>query len=433
MLARTTTIALACCVALQVSTPLAAQDAARAGTQANHGFSAQRLQRIDTALQRYVDDGKVAGIVALVLRDGQPVYRAAKGWRDKEADAPMRSDTIFRIASQTKALTSVAILMLMEEGKLGLDDPVTRFIPALGKATVSTVGEDGTARTAPANRPITLRDLLTHTAGLSYGTEPHVAAQYQAKGLGPAAGHGWYTADKDEGTCTSMERLAGLPLVAQPGERFVYGYNTDVLGCVVERASGVALDEYLRTRITAPLGMRDTHFFLPPGQVDRLAAVYGSDDDGKAVRSEEGAKGQGHYVQGPRRNFAGGAGLLSTAADYARFLEMIRNGGAVDGVRLLSPRSAALMHTNMVGDNYWSDGRGFGLGFEVVQRYGADGLVTPGTYGWGGAYGSTYAVDPGEGLVMVLMIQLMPNQTDVQGVFRTLVYQALVAPRVAVP
>ena len=185
----------------------------------------------------------------------------------------MASDTIFRIASQTKAITSVAILSLVEEGKIGLNTAVGSFIPSFGKTTVA-VRKDSGVTFVPANRPITIRDLLTHTAGISYGTQNEVAALYEAQGLGPAAGYGWYTADKNEPVCTTMERLGSVPFVAQPGEAWVYGYNTDILGCVVERASGVPLDEFVRTRITEPLGMKDTRFFLPPEQRDRLAAVY---------------------------------------------------------------------------------------------------------------------------------------------------------------
>jgi CubicO group peptidase (beta-lactamase class C family) len=281
------------------------------------------------------------------------------------------------------------------------------------------------AEAVPATRAITLRDLLTHTAGISYGTQPELASLYSEKALGPAAGHGWYTADKNEQTCTTMARLASLPFMAQPGTAFVYGYNTDILGCVVERASGVPLDEYFRTRITQPLGMKDTNFFLPKDQRRRFAAVYASGADGKIVRAADDSKGQGHYVEGPRKNFAGGAGLLSTANDYARFLEMIRNGGTLDGVRILAPRSVALMTTNQIGDLLARDGRGFGLGFETIESYGASGMEAPGAFGWGGAYGTNYRVDPTSGLVVVLMIQLMPNGTDFREKFSNLVYQAL--------
>ncbi|MBS7457352.1 serine hydrolase domain-containing protein [Coralloluteibacterium stylophorae] len=389
------------------------------------GFAPEKLARIDAVMQRYVDDGEVAGIVALVLKDGEPVYQGTFGWADREAGRRMREDTIFRIASQTKALTSVAVLMLMEDGRLALDDPAGRYIASFRDTRVAVRGEDGSTRTVPAERPITIRDLLTHTAGISYGREETIAAQYEAKGLGPAAGNGWYTADKREGTCDTMERLGTLPFVAQPGADFVYGYNTDVLGCIVERASGMPLDRFVRERIAAPLGMDDTQFFLPQAQRARLATLYGSGGDGRYVRAPEGASGQGHYVDGPRMNFSGGAGLLSTARDYARFLEMIRRGGELDGVRLLAPRTVALMRTNQVGDRYSEDGLGFGLGFQTVERYGANGMETPGAYGWSGAYGSYYRVDPALGLVTVMMIQLMPNRTNVRDTFANMVYAAM--------
>src|SRR5262245_31604649 len=244
-------------IVLVLSAPVVAQTSAPA-----HGLEAARAARIDALLQRYVDEGRLAGAVALVLQDGQTVYERAVGWSDKEAGRKMTADTIFRIASQTKAITSVAVLTLVEEGRIAVTDPASRFIPAFAKTTVA-VQADGEAKNVPARRQITIRDLLTHTAGVSYGVQPAVAAQYEAKGLGPAAGYGWYTADKTEPICDSMERLPTLPFVAQPGEAWVYGYNTDILGCIAERASGIPLDQLIRTRITAPLGMKDTQFFLP--------------------------------------------------------------------------------------------------------------------------------------------------------------------------
>jgi CubicO group peptidase (beta-lactamase class C family) len=396
--------------------------------QAPAGLSVERLARLDTAMERYVAGETVAGMVSLVLRDGRVVLERAHGWRDKERRVAMTPDTIFRIASQTKALTSVAALILMEEGRLGLADPVSRYIPAFAKLTVARSGEAGMT-TVPARRAITVKDLLTHTAGFSYGTGRDVAPLYAAQGLGPAAGAGWYFADKDEPICTTMERLATLPLVAQPGEAWVYGYSTDVLGCVVERASGVSLDAYLRATIIDPLGMRDTHFYLPESKRDRLAVVYGNGPGGRIVRAPEGAHGQGQYVDGPRRSFSGGAGLLSTARDYARFLEMIRNGGALDGVRILSPRTVALLTTNQTGTLYSPDGRGWSLAFETTERVGANGLDGVGAYGWGGAYGSVYKVDPQSGMVMVFLMQLVPNSTDIRTRWPTLVYQALTDTR----
>lgn len=385
--------------------------------------SPERVARIDHLLQQYVDKDQIAGAVALVLRDGHPAYLHAFGWSDKEAGRTMTTDTIFRIASQTKAITSTAVLILYEEGKIGLDDPVSRFIPTFAKTTVA-VRDDSGVHTVPAKRAITVRDLLTHTAGISYGTDAQVRDLYAAKGLGPAAGFGWYTADKSEPICDSMERLGTLPFVAQPGEAFVYGYNTDILGCIVEKASGTPLDEFVRARITGPLGLKDTRFYVPPAERNRLAAVYSSKKDGTIERAPEGPKGQGNYVEGPRKSFAGGAGLTSTAHDYARFLEMIRNGGALDGIRILSPRTVALMTTNQSGTLHSNTGLGFGFGFETVDRYGASGMAGIGAFGWGGAYGTTYQVDPKSHLVLILMIQLIPNGTDIQPKYSTAVYQA---------
>jgi CubicO group peptidase (beta-lactamase class C family) len=372
-----------------------------------------------------VNRGEIAGAVALVLRDGQTVYEGAVGWADREAGRRMTPDAIFRIASQTKALTSVSIMMLVEEGKIALNDPVSRFIPAFERTTVVTRTDTGRA-IVPARRRITIRDLLTHTAGISYGTDSVLAPLYSAKGLGPAAGWGWYTADKQELVCETMERLATLPFAAQPGERFVYGYNTDILGCVVERASGVPLDQFVRTRITAPLGMTDTHFFLPPEKRARLTAVYAG-GQGVVTRAPDGPRGQGDYVEGPRRNFAGGAGLLSTARDYGRFLQMLLNGGTLDGARLLGPKTVALMTTNQSGTLYSENGMGFGLGFYIVERPGAEAHVeSVGSFGWGGAYGSSYEVDPKERVILLYMMQLLPGRTDVGTKFPMLVYQALI-------
>lgn len=360
-----------------------------------------------------------------MLRDGRVVYERAVGFSDREAGRQMTSDAIFRIASQTKALTSVAIMMLVEEGKVALGNPVSRFIPAYDTTWVSNAADSGRTLVR-ANRRITIRDLLTHTAGISYGTDARVREAYAAKGFGTAAGFGYYLADKDEPVCTSMERLAALPFVRQPGEAWVYGYATDILGCVVERASGLSLAEFFRQRITEPLGMRDTYFFLPEAKRSRLVTVYAS-NNAVAERAPEGARGQGHYDRGPMRNYAGGAGLVSTARDYARFLQMLLNGGELGGVRLLSPKSVAVMTTNQTGTLYTQPGMSFGLGFSIVEQPGADNsLSSVGTWGWGGAYGSQYRVDPKERLVMVFMLNQTPNNTDVASKFPTMVYQALV-------
>jgi CubicO group peptidase (beta-lactamase class C family) len=316
--------------------------------------------------------------------------------------------------------------MLVEEGRINLSDPVSRWMPTFARTTVAVRADSG--RTLePARRAITIKDLLTHTAGISYGSEPHIAPLYNAKGLGYGPAYGWYTAHKNEPICETMDVLGTLPFLQQPGAAWVYGYSTDVLGCVVERVSGRSLDVFLRERITEPLRMRDTWFFLPPAQRNRLAAVYTQDSARRAVRAPVGPRGQGDYVDGPRRSFSGGAGLLSTARDYARFLEMIRNGGVLDGVRILAPKTIALMTSNQVGTLHNTDGLGYSLTFETVDRVGASGFASLGTFGWGGAYGSSYKVDPKERLVMVLMIQLVPNTgVGIKESFENAVYQALV-------
>ncbi len=418
-------LALAWFGAVFAQTAPQAQPVARAAAASSAAASPERVQRIDRLLQKYVDENQVAGVVALVLRDGKPVYERAFGWSDKEAGRKMTTDTIFRIASQSKAITSAAVLALVEEGKIGIAEPVSDFISTFAHTTVAVRAGAG-MNTVPAKRAITIQDLLTHTAGISYGTDSLVAPFYQGKGLGPAAGSGWYTADKSEPICQTMERLGTLPFVAQPGEAFVYGYNTDILGCVVEKASGMKLDEFIQSRITGPLGMKDTRFFLPSDQKSRLAAVYASSNDGTYVRAPEGPKGQGDYVDGPKVSFAGGAGLLSTARDYARFLETIRRGGAIDGARILAPRTVELMTTNQSGTLHSTTGLGFGFGFETVDRYGAKGMAAVGAFGWGGAYGTTYEVDRAGRLVIVMMMQLMPNRTDIQQKFSNVVYQAFV-------
>jgi CubicO group peptidase (beta-lactamase class C family) len=387
------------------------------------GVSAARLARIDSLLDGAVADSSITGAVALVLRDGKVMYERAVGYADRASNRRMTSDAIFRIASQSKALTSVAILSLVEQGRLSPGDRVSRYIPSFASSTVLA---EGATSAVPATRQITIQDLLTHTAGISYGTDGRVAEAYRAKELGPAAGWGWYFADKSEPVCTSIDRLGSLPFVAQPGAAWVYGYNTDILGCVVERVSGMPLDEFFRTRITAPLKMNDTHFYLPESKRSRFATVYMSDSARHSVRAPDGARGQGHYADGPRVSFSGGAGLLSTARDYARFLQMLLNGGVLEGARVLAPRTVEVMSSNQSGALYPGEGQGFGLGFSTVQRLGADGFRSVGSYGWGGAYGSNYIVDPAERLVIVFMMQQLPNSSNVSSRFVNLVYQSLV-------
>ena len=337
----------------------------------------------------------------------------------------MTDATLFRIASQSKAVTSVAVMMLVEEGGLRLGDRVSRWVPGFATMNVAVATDSGN-RLEPARREITIRDLLTHSSGLSYGVESLVQDQYAAAGLGPAAGWGWYFADKREPICASVDRLGSLPLVAQPGDQWVYGYSSDVLGCVIERVSGTPLDRFLDERIFQPLAMRSTWFYVPRQEASRLAAVYAAGDSG-IVRAPDNARGQGHYIEGPRVSFSGGAGLVSTAGDYARFLQMLLNGGELDGRRVLSPATVALMTRDHVGDLYDAEGLGFGLGFQILEDAGTAGVYgADGVFSWGGAYGSTYWVDPKHDMVAVFMIQLLPSGgLDLGAKFRALAYSAL--------
>jgi CubicO group peptidase (beta-lactamase class C family) len=415
-------------VLLLVTPALGAESLPTATTAESVGLSSDRLERLRTVMQEYADEGRVAGVVTYVARSGRIAHLEAAGMADIEAGRAMKKDTIFRIASQTKALTSVAVMMLVEEGRVGLSDPVARFLPAFEKTTVAVPSEGSGTDVVPAKRAITIRDLLTHTAGISYGEGPG-QDQWKAAGI-----QGWYFADRDEPVSAVVERMASLPMDAQPGERFVYGYNTDILGVVVETVSGMTLAEFFEKRITGPLGLEDTRFYLPPAQKDRLAAVYAA-KDGDIERATDPRLGQGHYVEGPRVAFAGGAGLLSTARDYGRFLQALLDGGELDGVRLLSPKTIELMTVNHVGPRLaeaWDDrhGMGFGLGFDVVVDLGAYARHgSPGAWGWGGAYHTTYWADPKEKLVALLMTQLRPaGDSDIQKRFRALVYQSIVGP-----
>jgi CubicO group peptidase (beta-lactamase class C family) len=387
-------------------------------------MSAERLERLSAALAAYVDNGQVAGSVTLVARRGRVAYFEAFGQRDRDANARMQTDAIFRIASQSKAIVSVAAMTFVEEGKLGLTEPVGKYLPELMETKVAVARDGGGYEVVKAARPITVRDLLTHTSGFGYGNGV-------GGDLWAAAGQtGYYFADRDETIRESVRRIATLPAHAQPGTQWVYGYSTDILGALVEVVAGKPLDAVLRERIFEPLGMRDTEFYLSRGKEGRLAAVY-SQNAGKLERAPTpgNAVGQGHYVQGPRKSFSGGAGLLSTATDYARFLQMLLNGGELDGRRILSRKTVELMTTSHLAPGVsFNAGQGFGLGFYVVEDLGERGSPgSVGEFGWGGAYHTTYWVDPREDLVVVHLTQLVPaGDVDDQAKVRALVYQAIV-------
>lgn len=426
-LSRTIASGLLAATLLVSGTASVQAEPAPSAKRVNAGASEQRLERVNALLQRYVDEGQIAGAVVQVQQDGRTILSSAVGWRDKEAGDPMRRDTIFRIASQTKALTSVAIMMLLEEGALLLSDPVGKYLPEWSSTQVAVARPNGGYDVVPAKRAITIRDLLTHTSGISYGGGPAERAWREAGFLG------WYWADRSEPIGSAVARMAALPMAAQPGEQFVYGYSTDILGVLIEKISGRTLDTFFEERLIRPLGLKDTAFHAAPDKVSRLATVYSAETNGMSrapapgIWKDGGYVGQGHYAGGPNVALSGGAGLLSTAADYSRFLEMLRRGGELDGRRYLSRKSVELMTRDHLIDAPYPAGMGFGLGFNIRTDLGKAGeLGSEGEFGWGGAYHSTYWVDPEERLTVVYMAQLLPaGPIDDHGKLRAAIYQAI--------
>ncbi|SUZ64618.1 uncharacterized protein METZ01_LOCUS17472 [marine metagenome] len=388
------------------------------------GMSSERLSRLDTVLNSYVEKDQIAGQVLLVLRNGRIVHSLANGMRDIGSGEPMTEDTIFRIASQTKAIVSTGIMILHERGQLDISHSLSRYIPEWENVQVAVPDENGSYTLEPAERPITLRHLLTHTGGMSYGTGP------ASKEWEDADFQGWYFANKTETIGESIARMASLPLDAHPGTAWIYGYNTDILGAVIEKASGMDLNNFLQQEIFEPLDMSDSHFYLPEAKRDRLAVVYQSKQGGgiEAIPAIDGMRSQGMYVDGPRISYSGGAGLLSSAKDYAKFLQMTLNGGELDGKRILSRKTIELMTTNHLGELPFRSGQGFGLGFSIVTDLGERGtLGSVGEYGWGGAYHSTYWVDPLENLVVVYLTQIIPaTGLDDYAKLRSGIYQAII-------
>jgi CubicO group peptidase (beta-lactamase class C family) len=399
-----------------------------AATPAAAGFSAERLQRIDKVLQEYVDKGRMNGAVALIIRNGKVAYFKSVGY-DKDVNTPLQKDGIFRIASQSKAITSVAVMMLYEEGKFMLDDPISNYIPEFRKPTVLDKFNkaDSSYTTVPAKREVTIRDLLTHTSGIGYaqiGTPEANAIYAKAGVVGGIGVDKIVLADK-------MKILGRLPLFHQPGERWTYGLNTDVLGYLVEVVSGMSLDVFLRKRIFEPLGMKDTYFYLPKDKYKRLVMLY-TDDTAtqrvKAMPERIGINGEfsRDYPATEGTYFSGGGGLSSTIYDYAIFLQMLLNGGEYNGKRLLSRNSVRMMTMNQIGDVSRGTNK-FGLGFGITTEKGSAAMPTQeGTFDWGGMFATTYWVDPKEKLVGLLYRNVYPTKWgSLSNLYKVLVYQAI--------
>lgn len=416
------------CVLMVLASVVSAQELPKASPE-SVGLSRERLDRITAVMQGHVDDGRLAGAVALVARKGRVAYLQSVGMQDREKGVEMNPGTIFRIASMSKAITSVAAMMLYEEGRFQLKDPVSKFIPEFADVKVLASAGDGSARdgVVPAKRPITIRHLLTHTSGLTYQWDARVGALYAEAGIT----HGLIQ-DGDL-LAEDMAKLARLPLVHQPGEAFTYSLSTDVLGRVVEVAGGMPFDEFLRKRVFEPLRMNDTAFRLPAGKVSRLAAVYGPDSDGGLRRLPDEAIGDGdmrisvsYPYEGTHRYCSGGGGLCSTVPDYTRFLQMLLNGGELDGVRLLSRKTVELMTADHVGE--LNRDSGFGLGFGITRSLREAGESTSvGAYRWGGFWYTTFFIDPAEQMIGVCMAQVYPaGSATLNSQFEALAHQAIV-------
>ena len=414
------------CLMFILNSTLFGQTISVAQNPEQEGMSSKKFIKLDTEMKNWVDKGWMNGASALVLRNGKIVYHKAVGYNDLETKSALKKDDIFRIASQTKAITSVAIMMLYEDGKLLLDEPVSMYIPSFKKQNVLDKfnAADSTYTTVPAVKEITIRELLTHTSGIGYASigSPEANAIYAKNKITAGLGEG------NNSLLEMMTRLGKLPLMHQPGARFTYGLNVDVLGCLVEVISGMSLEQFFNTRIFEPLGMKDTYFNLPADKANRLVNIYAEDKSGALVKpqaSSLSAVGVNYPLQ-KHSFFAGGAGLSSTVLDYGIFLQMLLNNGKYNGQQLLSRNAVRIMTSNQIGDVPFGLDK-FGLGFLIVTEKGAGKtMAQAGTYSWGGAFATSYWVDPKEKMVYLFYRQLIgTTHEDLKEKFRSLVYQAI--------
>ena len=391
------------------------------------GMSSERLARIDEMILQQIDESRIPGAVALIARDGQIVYHKAFGMADNRAGRELRTNDIFRIASQTKAITATAVMMLWEEGLFRLDDPISAYLPEFGEAQILDTfnAEDTTYTTVPAENQITIRDLLTHTSGIGYGVidgDERMRMIYEKAGVTDLFTTEPITIGE------SIAILAKLPLHHEPGESFTYSEGLDVLGYFIEVMSGMPFDEFLQTRIFDPLGMADTRFYLPEPKHSRLVTVQQKNEEGEWEPMPVTFYDPEYPRTGAMTFFSGGAGLSSTVTDYAKFLQMYLNKGEYDGVRLLSRTTINFMMQNQVGDLLGNGGRDYGLAFGIVDETGEamGGRGSEGTFDWGGYFNTSYFADPNEGIIGLIFKQTQGPTGDQSGwKFRQLVFQAI--------
>lgn len=413
------TIAFSQTKSLKTSPPL------RESAAASAGMSEERLARIDQMCQEAIKDGQIPGVVALVARNGVIVYHKAFGMADNASNRMLKKDDIFRIASQTKAITSTAVMMLWEEGKFRLDDPISKYLPEFKDPQVlDTLYEDGTYGVTPASKEITIRHLLTHTSGIGYGV---IDGDERFKRIYKDAGITDLYTTENISIEESVKKLAKLPLHHNPGEKFTYSEGLDVLAYFIEVISGMPLNDFFRTRIFEPLKMTDTWFYLPDSKANRLVTIQKKEADqwiGFPVTFYD----PDYPIKGAKRFYSGGAGLSSTAKDYATFLQMYLNNGELNGMRLLSRTTIQFMMANQIGELWGSSGANYGLAFGVLDQKGQDmgGRGSVGTFDWGGYFNTQYFADPKEKIIGILMKQTQGNSGDQTGwKFRQLVGQAI--------
>ncbi len=399
------------------------------GTPESVGMSAERLARMDNVFQKSIANGDVPGVTAIVIRSGKIVYNKAFGMADNQSNRALKSDDIFRIASMSKAITSTAIMMLWEEGKFQLDDPISKYIPEFKNPTLikTFTFKDSSYTTEPAKNEITIRNLLDHTSGLGYGAidgDERFKAMYKKAGITDL-----FTTESIK-IGESVKKLAKLPLHHNPGEKFTYSEGLDVIGYLIEVLSGMTFDEFLHKRLLDPMGMTDTYFYLPEAKSSRLVSVQRPDKNGKWEKFPVTFYDTDYPIKGARTFYSGGAGLSSTAKDYATFLQMYLNGGEMSGKRYLSRTTINAILANQT-ENLMSGEKGdsfFGLAFSVLKANGEDkgGIGSEGTFTWGGYFNTNYFADPKEKIIGVIMKQTQQTKGDnLNNLFRQIIYQSL--------
>lgn len=386
------------------------------------GFSTERLKRIDDFFEKSINEKSIPHAQCLIVRNGKIVYFKSFGWKDVEKKILLRNDDIFRLASQTKAVTTIALMMLYEKGLISLDDPVYKYIPGFKDVMVQKAANNdySLSNLEKLTKPFTIHHLLTHTSGIPYYFDPKYFPIVTSPGM----------TMNDVTLEMFINEIVKMPLAHQPGEALSYGYNLDVVGYIIEKVSGMNLNDFFRKYIFEPLGINDLHFYLPELKSERLVNLYVKENSNGPIEKSDNELFSNYPIKGSKRFLSGGAGLVGTIEDYAKICQLLLNGGSFNGIQILSPKSIQLMTTNHVGDlPLWDTGNQFGLGFEIMTESGLANLIgSIGSYKWGGMFGTEYVIDPKENLFMIFYSNVYPfaDKTDFLNKFRVLVYQALI-------